>query len=53
LLLQNKRCMKGFDITIEQTWYDFGLAEDTQCQKIPVLSYNDVGVPGPLMISET
>ena len=52
-LLQNNRCMKGFNINIAQTWYDFGLAEDTQCKKIPVLSYNDVGVPGPLMISET
>jgi hypothetical protein len=52
-LLQFNRCMKGFDINIAQTWFDFGLAEDTQCKNIPVLSYNDVGVPGPLMISET
>ena len=52
-MLQFNRCMKGFNINIAQTWFDFGLAEDTQCKKIPVLSYNDVGVPGPLMISET
>jgi hypothetical protein len=51
--LQNNRCMKGVDINIAQTWFDFGLAEDTQCKRVPVLSYNDVGVPGPLMISET
>ena len=52
-MLQNSRCIKGFNINIAQTWFDFGLADDTQCKKIPVLSYNDVGVPAPLMISNT
>ena len=44
--------MKGFNINIAQTWFDFGLANDTQCKRIPVLSYNNL-VPGPLMISNT
>jgi hypothetical protein len=44
--------MYGFDMNIAQTFYDFGLAEDTPCKQIPVLSYNGV-VPGPIMYSQT
>jgi hypothetical protein len=51
-VLQYGRCMKGFEINIDQTWFTFDLEDDTQCKKIPVLSYNN-NLPGPLMISNT
>ena len=44
--------MYGFDMNINQTFYDFGLADDTPCKQIPVLAYNGV-VPGPIMYSQT
>jgi hypothetical protein len=53
LLLQYNRCMNGFSIDIQQRMFDFGLANDTQCKQIPVLSYHDYGVPGPIMYSQT
>lgn len=53
LVLQNSRCMNGFEIDIKQRFFDFGLAKDTPCKQIPVLSYHDYGVPGPIMYSET
>lgn len=51
-VLQYGRCMNGFDIEITQTFYDFDLANYTQCKNIPVLAYNG-GVPGPMMHSQT
>lgn len=53
-MLQFNRCMKGFEIDIRQRFYDFGLADPSNnCTQVPVLSYHDYGVPGPIMYSQT